>query len=1222
MKRFLTLSVVAATMAWSLGLAGLAPQASAAYTPADGDIIKTATNPAVYYILDGKRLLFSNRVTYGSWFADFSTLKVIAQADFDAIPSGGNVTVRPGVNLIKFDNSSTVYAVATANKICKITSADAAKALYGDNWSASVVTIQVAFEGNYTVDATCELTATSKYPAGSLIKASGSSDIYYWDGTSRRLVSSEAFIANGFKSSLVKTVADVTAYGTLGAALTAKEAPIAAPAAGSGTTTPVVSGNFSVALASDTPASGTLVAGQAIADLAHFVITNTGSSEVKVTSLSFKRIGVSADATLAAVYLYEGANRLTDGASVSTGNINFNDASGIITIPAGGSKTVAVKSNITSGTSGQTIGVAYVNANGSLTSGNLMNIATATLADVSFANTTYPAANSSLDPQNDFVIWENTVTVGTTKVDLKSIRFKQIGSINSNDIKNFRLFVDGTQKSSVATLDTNGYVTFDLTSSDLTSSPVSLNTGNRNIKVMVDIIGGSTRTAQLSLRMAADVLVVDTEYGQPVLVKANSTTFSARDAGAQTISGGTLTITKKSDSPSGDVTNGATGVTLAKYELKASGEKMKVESLRFYVDEDDNHTAFTLRNGAIFANGTQVGSSAAIAADTDSTLGYTEFTFGSSLIVEPGTPVTLEVRADVYDNDGTNEVANSDTLRVYVDNSSASNVLKMTSNGYDSVPATDVAANQLTVKEGSLTVAKNTSYGDRTAVAPKQAYKLASFTISASTVEKVNLNTISLDFDGVADAADASSDLSNLYVVYGGATSTIKQSVADTANSWSISKEMTPGQTLSVDVYADVAASITDGDGTADTIRTDLTITAQTVGSSVPVSPAEVQGQTITWSAGSFTPGFANTPLSYITAGNKMVTAGEFNFTSVNDDYTIKEFEVHFGSAAISSAIKSVRVFDGGIDLTSSTEGFPVNGDSNTSALVTGLNVSVPAGTTKKLTVKVDLNMIGTGYGTTGSNVQVAKIDDVKYADSQGVEATDATDYAGTSKNVIVFRTIPTVAQVDLSNSSALVNGASTELYKFTISADASGPMALKQIKLPITWSDGGTADTLEIESFKLYLNGDDYTSAVTIKDNAGNDVTDGTGVLEANTAVYVTFSNELDIPASATYTFSVRGVPQGFRMTGADTQGDSFSMYLAGDSTSNGTSVYLVDAAVADGIFGLSATVGGAEGANSFIWSDYGVTPHSETNGSSSADWHNGYLVKSLDLGGETWSK
>lgn len=119
-----------------------------------GSIVKVnaSDRPAVYYVVGGKKYLFVNRVTYTSWSANagdsannFSTLKKISQAEFDNIPTGGNLVVK-ATWLIKFDDSPIVYAVGSGGKLYKLADLAAQKALFG---SYAPAVIQSGFRDNY-----------------------------------------------------------------------------------------------------------------------------------------------------------------------------------------------------------------------------------------------------------------------------------------------------------------------------------------------------------------------------------------------------------------------------------------------------------------------------------------------------------------------------------------------------------------------------------------------------------------------------------------------------------------------------------------------------------------------------------------------------------------------------------------------------------------------------------------------------------------------------------------------------------------------------------------------------------------------------------------------------------------------------------------------------------------------------------------------------------------
>jgi len=508
----------------------------------------------------------------------------------------------------------------------------------------------------------------------------------------------------------------------------AKANQLCAGTPGPGPVTPPVTGNgLRVALAADNPTYGALVQGQAIAELMKLNFTNPTAAPITVTNLSFKRIGVSSDSTLANVYLFNGATRITDSAGVSNTLFNYNAPTGLFTVAPGATVTISVRSDIAASTNGQQVGVQLlsVSASGLLDSsvvlpitGSALLVSSATLATVDFATASTPGVNANLTPANDIVVWQNVTTIGTRAVNLTSFQLRNLGSIGLNDVRNLRLYVDGVQIGSAIPNLVAGETSV---AWDLTATPKRLESGGRTIKVVGDVVGGSSLTMQFSLRRAADARFIDTELNQPILATAAGSSFTARTTGLQTIGSASVSVVKANTSPSANITLGASNQKFATFELRASGEDVKIESLNVNADTSTSVQA-GLDNGKVFVDGVQVGSTKDLTDGSD-----IEFTFGSSFIAKAGAVHIIDIYADAKSSTGT-ALTSGQTVAITLDDGSA-NAFGQVSLTSVNVPGSDVAANTLTISSATLTATKFSGYGNQTIIAGTSNARLGSFTL-------------------------------------------------------------------------------------------------------------------------------------------------------------------------------------------------------------------------------------------------------------------------------------------------------------------------------------------------------------------------------------------------------------------------------------------------------------------------------------------------------------
>ncbi len=933
---------------------------------------------------------------------------------------------------------------------------------------------------------------------------------------------------------------------------------------GGSTTTPGTTtgtGAVSVMVDPTSPASGSIIVGASM-KIAVFKLTNNGTSPAKVTSVKMKRTGISSDTTLRNVYLYNGETRITDAASVATGNINFSDNSGIVMIPAMSSVMLGVVAELDSSASNvsQTIGVMLtdVMVDGVMASGlptsaaqHMVVSAPSGMTSVSFNSTTNPVTSGNIDPQVDYVMWQNTVQVGSRDALMSSLRFRQTGSVSSGDLKNFRLYVDGVQVgTAVDMVSANQYVEFNF------ATPVTLKAGGRTVKLVADIVGGSNKTFAFSVQQAVDATFWDSQLSVIVAPLVNSLPFTAVAGASQTINQGTLTITKATDSPSGNIVLQGSGVTLAKFKVKAAGEKLKIENLRVNFTYTGAASAATaqLRNGALFVDGVQVGSTQAINEDSHGTLTYTQFNLGSSLIVEPGKDVTLEVRGDVY-NVGTTQFVANETFVVNVV-AGSSNVYKTSSYGYFSNSA--VSASTLTVSSGSMTVAKATAYANQTLVVPQTAAKIGEFNVTTGSTEGLNLNQFTLSIGGTGDVTK----LQDVYIVYGSKTTVVKSTVSSSSNTYSINENVAANVTMNVKVYATMNTGMNSSSTIIPTLQVDGT--SQSSGNSSSNSPGTA-GQTMTVGTGALTVALdSSAPVSANVTANSMPKVASFKFTASNDSFTVTELTA---TTTDSSAIVELVFKDGATEIGRQ----PFNG---TVATKTGLSIAVPANTTKIIDVYHNIGNVGTNAGATGGTTTLA-LTAVKYRNSNGIETTTYMSVVG--NNMYVYKSKPTLSLVALP-TTVLAAGTQT-IAKFSITADAAGPVSWNKAVFALATSTNATVTGTPL----LYDDADQSTSIGTCALNVGTTLITCTGMNKSVTG---------------TKTYVLKATVGGTIGTGSTVQ-TTIATSALGHATP------------------AAYTTVAATGAT-FVWSDEAIIGHDLTT----LDWNNDALVKNIPTDSQTMSK
>lgn len=813
---------------------------------------------------------------------------------------------------------------------------------------------------------------------------------------------------------------------------------------------------LAASLASDNPAAGSLVAGASQVKVLKIALTAGTSGGVTVNTIKFTKSGVVSDTAINNAYLTDDGKVIAQYSSISGGVITFSNIN--LGINAGQTKSLSLRldpasSGITAGntisynvSSASDISAVDSSSNAITASGTfpLMgntqtvttvsspSIATLTIASSSVGTSVYAGTKNVL-----VSAW--TTTVANSSVKLTSIKYTVVGSADKSHIQNIKLMVNGVQVgSTLPALASDGTAYF-----DLSASPAVLSTGSANVQIYADVMGSPSFNFDFGILNTFDVYAVDSTYnvGVPVTVTGGST---GSTSGHQiTINAGSATVTAASDTPTGNIARGASGVTLAKYTIYAAGEAVKVKYLDFtltftgttgtisnivknisLVDDAGGQVGSTISTPPSSYT-TCTGSAAAPGYTSGSTTGGTySDCFGTSssninYIVPANTTRTLSLKGDIQTGAAFTTIAAALS-------GNTNNLQGLTSSQSASSGAASGAA--LTLATNSLTAAKNSAVGTLTYAKGTSNALVGSYVMTASAAEGVNVSNITIT--GNASTTNFQNMLVKVDgVQFGSTKSTLSGSDIVTFSGTTFTVPV--GGSKTINVYADILSS-----ATANTMGTLTTLTS-CVGSgastyaSISCAPTSIAGQSITVATG---PTMTVT-LSSQTASTKQVVMGSTNNSLATFRFTD------------TAGIEPIKITKLIVSATSTNAGGQASfGNvglySGSTALVSGVSASSTTGTSGwnyvfNLATPIVVPQLGATElevkGDVASYISQAASSSATYTFRIASSTTDITAFGQSSNTAL------TTANMTLSPAPIVGNTITVLRTKLTLSAATLG---------------------------------------------------------------------------------------------------------------------------------------------------------------------------------------
>jgi hypothetical protein len=702
-----------------------------------------------------------------------------------------------------------------------------------------------------------------------------------------------------------------------------------------------------------------------------------------VTQIVISRGGVSADADISSIKLYDGATQLgsTQALNTTTHKATFTGLSW--EIPAYGVKYLTVKASVAAlgtATVGDSVQLGIASASGITSTatptgafpmmGNARTIAGIQVGELFVAKRDTPATNTAMlsgSVDQEIACWRFTAT-SSEGFNVDSIKITHVGTAARGDVSNLKLKVNGVQIGSTITgLDASNQAIF-----DLSASPLGIIANQaKDVCAYADIASGiwTSRTIIFEITQYTDVVAYGANTGGAVTISYNDTTaFSKQTGNTMTVGQGTLTVTLDAalNPASQSYVKGTMNrdITAVKFST-ASTEGARVTKLRFTLG-GTSAAATDISNITLWDGSTQIAGPASVIGSY--------VTFGANTIgwdttglfdVAPSQTKSIVVKADIPLGATTNhgvKLSLAAAADVWADGLNSQYDLP---SGSISVNAT---GNEHTVTAyGSMAVAKSTqSPAAQTYVKGQTGKIFTKVSLTAGAGEDITITSITVNCETSDNISCSSGYITNAKILKSDGTqfgTTVASPIASASFSGSLTVAASQIETISLVADIPSTSNATSVHLDINTASSDMTSTGGSSGADI-TETGSATGNTMTIGAGSLEVSAAATPGDQ----TRIIGGSEVSFVSflfkAGTGEDIRVTRVKLNSVTTSSGtttdVSSIALYEGATRLTtqksltsSSTENHYVAFTASDFLNAQGINLA--KGQQKTITVKANI---------------------------------------------------------------------------------------------------------------------------------------------------------------------------------------------------------------------------------------------------------------------------